>query len=72
MTLLAILFPFLSFLFRAKFVYALAALILQATIIGWVLAAIWAFKSLREAQWEKRRERILWEVQHSPMNVYTS
>lgn len=72
MSFLAILFPFLSFLFRGKFFYALTALVLQATVIGWIFASIWAFKSLREAQWEKKKERLMWEVQHSPMNVYTS
>jgi len=72
MIFLAILLPFLSFLFRGQFLFAIAALILQATIIGWVLASFWAIKSLREARWERKRERLLFEVQHSPMNVYTS
>ena len=72
MTLLSILFPFISFLVRARFAYALAALILQATIVGWVIAAVWAVKSLQTHRWEKRKEKLMWEVQHSPMNVYTS
>jgi len=49
MTLLAIFFPFLSFLFRGKILTAIICLILQVTLIGWIPAAIWAVISLQNA-----------------------
>jgi uncharacterized membrane protein YqaE (UPF0057 family) len=72
MIILAILFPFLSFLIRGRFSQALAALLMQATIVGWIPAAVWAMKSLQHTRWEKRRERLMWEAQHSPVNIYNA
>jgi hypothetical protein len=72
MNVVAILFPFISFLIRGKLPHAIASLVLQATIIGWVLASYWAIKSYGQARWEKRKEKLIWEAQHSGMNMYTS
>lgn len=59
MTLLAIFFPFLSFLFRGKILTAIICLILQVTLIGWIPAAIWAVISLQNARADKRTERLI-------------
>lgn len=50
MTLIAILFPSLSFLLRGKIVSAIVCVILQITFIGWIPAAIWAVSSLNNAR----------------------
>ena len=59
MTLLAIFFPFLSFLFRGKILTAIICLILQVTLIGWIPAAIWAVISLQNARADKRTDRLI-------------
>ncbi|MFY7829338.1 MAG: YqaE/Pmp3 family membrane protein [Flectobacillus sp.] len=59
MTLLAIFFPFLSFLFRGKVLTAIFCLILQVTLIGWIPAAIWAVISLQNARADKRTDRLI-------------
>lgn len=43
--LLAILFPWLSFLINGKILRGIVCLILQCTLIGWIPAAIWAVSS---------------------------
>lgn len=45
MILIAILFPWLSFILRGKIFAGLLCLILQITLIGWLPAAIWAIIS---------------------------
>lgn len=59
MTLIAILFPSLSFLLRGKIFTAIICLILQITLLGWIPAAIWAVISLQNSRAEKRNERII-------------
>jgi len=45
MILIAILFPWLSFLLRGKIFQGLLCLLLQITVLGWIPAAIWAVAS---------------------------
>ena len=63
MTLIAILFPGLSFLLRGKFFSAIIAFILQITLFGWLPVAIWAVVSLHNSRNQKRiakmEERII-------------
>ncbi len=54
MILIAVLFPWLSFLLRGKIFQALLCLILQVTLIGWLPAAIWAVASLLDDRNKKR------------------
>ncbi|GAA4418806.1 hypothetical protein GCM10023187_52570 [Nibrella viscosa] len=46
MRLLSLLFPFLSFILRARPFAALVGLFLQLTIIGWPFAAMWTLADL--------------------------
>jgi uncharacterized membrane protein YqaE (UPF0057 family) len=57
--LLAILLPFLSFIFRGKLISGIVCLILQFTLIGWFPAAIWAVMSLNNERAEKRTEKLI-------------
>lgn len=59
MTLLAILLPWLSFIFRGKILTGILCLILQVTLIGWIPAAIWAVVSLNNARADRRTDRIV-------------
>ena len=57
--LLAILFPFLSFIVRGKIFTGIICLILQITLIGWLPAAIWAALSLQNERADKRNEKLI-------------
>ncbi|WP_447642025.1 MULTISPECIES: YqaE/Pmp3 family membrane protein [Chitinophagaceae] len=57
--LLAILFPFLSFILRGKILTGIICLVLQITLIGWLPAAIWAAMSLNNARAEKRNDKLI-------------
>ncbi|MBK0368236.1 YqaE/Pmp3 family membrane protein [Flavobacterium agrisoli] len=59
MTLIAIFFPFISFLFRGKILTGIICLILQLSLIGWIPAAIWAVCSLQNSRANKRTAKIL-------------
>ncbi|MBK8554659.1 MAG: YqaE/Pmp3 family membrane protein [Lewinellaceae bacterium] len=59
MILLAILFPFLSFMIRGKILTGILCLLLQITVIGWIPAAIWAVVSLQDARANKRNEKVI-------------
>lgn len=59
MILIAVLFPFLSFLLRGKILKGILCLILQITLIGWLPAAIWAVMSLSNDRAEKRNEKLI-------------
>lgn len=65
MTLIAIIFPFLSFMLRGKIFTGILCLILQITIIGWVPAAFWAVISLQNARADRRTNRIVREMRRS-------
>ncbi len=57
--LLAIICPFLSFIFRGKLLTGIVCLILQMTLIGWIPAAIWAVTSLNNARADERNEKLI-------------
>ena len=59
MTLIAIFFPWLSFLLRGKLLTALLCLILQITLIGWIPAAIWAVVSLQNSRADRRNAKLI-------------
>ena len=57
--LLAILLPFLSFIFRGKILTGIICFFLQITILGWIPAAIWAALSLSNSRAEKRNDKLI-------------
>lgn len=59
MTLIAIFFPFISFLLRGKILTGIICLILQITLIGWIPAAVWAVISLQNARADKRTDKMI-------------
>ena len=59
MTLIAIFFPFISFMFRGRILTGILCLILQITLIGWIPAAIWAVISLQNARADKRNNKLI-------------
>ncbi|WP_126970977.1 YqaE/Pmp3 family membrane protein [Gynurincola endophyticus] len=59
MTLVAIIFPWLSFILRGRILTGIFCFFLQITIIGWIPAAAWAVISLNNSRAEKRTERIV-------------
>ncbi|WP_343030563.1 YqaE/Pmp3 family membrane protein [Phnomibacter ginsenosidimutans] len=59
MTLIAILFPFLSFILRGKIIIGIVCLILQVTLLGWIPAAIWAVISLQNERADRRNEKLI-------------
>ncbi len=63
--LVAILLPFLSFIFRGKILTGIICLILQMTILGWIPAAIWAGLSLSNARAEKRNRKLIKAIRES-------
>ena len=56
--LIAILFPFLAFLTIGKVLQGILCLILQITMIGWPVAAIWALISVSSYNSDKRADRL--------------
>ena len=63
--LLAILFPFISFMMRGKFIIGLVCLFLQCTLIGWLPAAIWAVSSYNKQLAEKRTDKIVEAIKNN-------
>lgn len=63
--LLAIIFPFLSFIVRGKVLTGIICLILQITLIGWLPAAIWAGMSLNNDRARKRNEELIRAMRES-------
>jgi uncharacterized membrane protein YqaE (UPF0057 family) len=59
MTLIAIFFPFASFLLRGRFLTSIICLILQITLIGWIPAALWAVISLQNSRADKRNKKLI-------------
>lgn len=55
MTFLAIFFPWLVLLIEDDPAGALIAMVLQVTIIGWIPASAWAFRSIRINEPEKQK-----------------
>jgi hypothetical protein len=65
MLLLAILLPWLSFIFRGKIFSGIICLILQVTLIGWIPAAVWAVVSLQNSRAERRNEKLIKAIKSS-------
>ncbi|OAQ42252.1 iduronate sulfatase [Pedobacter psychrophilus] len=59
MTLIAIFFPFISFLLRGKILTAIICLILQITLIGWIPAAVWGVLSLQNSRADRRNKELI-------------
>jgi len=59
MTLIAIFFPFVSFLLRGRIFTSIICFILQVTLIGWIPAAIWAVISLQNSRADKRNSKLI-------------
>ena len=55
-TFMALTAPWLVLLFYDNPGGALVALVMQATIIGWIPAVFWAFKTIKEADLNKINE----------------
>ena len=58
MLLIAIFMPCLSFLLRGKLISTIVSLLIQFTLIGWVVASIWAAFSLSQARNRRRMRRL--------------
>ena len=65
MTLIAIIFPFLSFLLRGKIFRGILCFVLQLTILGWLPAAMWALNSLNSDRSEKRKKEIIKAIKNN-------
>ena len=63
--LIAILLPFLSFFTIGKPFTAILCLILQITLIGWPIAAIWALFSVNKFYADRRNEELLRHIKAS-------
>jgi len=63
MTLIAILLPWLSFIFRGKILSGILCLILQITLIGWLPAAVWAVLSLQNSRADRRNRQLIRAMQ---------
>lgn len=57
--LIALLLPFLAFFTIGKPFTAILCLILQITLIGWPIAAIWAVVSVNNYYADRRDERLV-------------
>lgn len=58
MTLIAVLFPWLSFFLRGRILVGFLCLFLQCTLIGWLPAAIWAVASHVDDKNVKRAQKL--------------
>jgi uncharacterized membrane protein YqaE (UPF0057 family) len=59
MTLIAIIFPSISFLLRGRILTGIICFLLQITLIGWIPAAIWAVVSLQNARADRRNDKLI-------------
>ena len=65
MTLIAIIFPWLSFFLRGRILTGIICLILQCTVLGWIPAAVWAVIDLQNRRAERRTRRIIRTIRYS-------
>jgi uncharacterized membrane protein YqaE (UPF0057 family) len=56
---LAILLPFLALALRGKIFQSILCLILQFTVLGWILAALWAVLVVHNDNAERRHKEML-------------
>lgn len=57
MNILAVFFPWLALFIEDNPGSAIIALIMQATLIGWIPASIWAWRVVQENNFNKRLEQ---------------
>lgn len=57
MSLLAILFPWLILLFEDNPGGAVVALVMQASVIGWPFASVWALRTMKDARKARLAEK---------------
>ena len=57
MSIISIFFPWIVFLIDDNPAAAILALILQASVIGWIPASIWAFKVVKENRLREQAEK---------------
>jgi len=57
MFFLAVFFPWLVLFLEDNLGGALIALIMQASIIGWIPASIWAMRTLRQARMNQTKSK---------------
>ncbi len=57
MSLLALFFPWVLFLIDDNPGAALVALIMQATVIGWPPASLWAWKTVRGEKLDRKNRK---------------
>lgn len=55
LSLLAFLFPWFILLIYDNPGGAIAALVMQATIVGWIPASMWAFRVIKESKAKNRK-----------------
>jgi hypothetical protein len=55
---LALFFPALVFLIYDNPPGALIALIMQATVVGWIPASMWAWKVIHESDNQKKKSKL--------------
>ena len=65
MRLLAILLPPLAMLLVGRPLQATACLLLMVTVIGWPVAALWAWGAVSDAYADRRTSRIVRAAQKS-------
>ena len=63
--LIALLLPWLSFFTIGKPLTAIFCLILQITLIGWPVAAIWALFSVNNYYADRRNEELIRQINTS-------
>ena len=56
--LIALILPWLTFFTMGKMFQGLLCLVLQVTVIGWPIAAIWALVSVSSYNADKRTDRL--------------
>lgn len=57
LSFLAIFFPWLVLLIEDDPAGALIALVMQVTLIGWIPASMWAFRSMRPDEGKKAKKK---------------
>lgn len=62
--LIAIVFPWLSFILQGKIVSGVICLILQLTFLGWLPASVWAILSINKMYADRRTKQLIKTIQN--------
>lgn len=57
LTIIALFFPWLSFLLMDNPGAAILAIVMQATLIGWPFATMWALRDINQSEIARLREK---------------